>query len=416
MNKTVKTFLAFSLIILFTNQGFAQNEMCSCETDLKFLNEKIRKTPSYKNNKANYDTIYSKTTKKAETLNSGYDCFVLLNKLLIALNDNHSKIYGINKGAIEEVRNDEIKFNAFKESALFTCYPRPKIDLDSLQRELSSKSNEAVEGIYTRGNLLTIGVFKNGIDNDYHAIVLNSESQVWEAGEIIYTLVPYGNNYLLTIGGGIESKRLVAYTERIENGFFLMMGFQKDGTQTNFSNSKYPDSTYVRKELSPETTYLKAGSFNSFYPTLSQAESFYKSLEGNLTTKNLILDLRDNGGGGVRNSGILFRIIRDYLKNNKVYLLINHRTASNAEQFVYRLSRFDNCFTFGNRTNGTAAYELEGKNYNLPCGNFVAVLTSKKHSNYIKIESQGIEPMIKLNMETDWLIELLKFIQEEKKG
>lgn len=412
MSKFYISFFSFFMIFCFISQGIAQNIDCSCKKDLELLNTKIKKTPSYKNNKLAYNEFYSEISKKIENSSSVYDCYVLLNKLLIGLNDNHSKIYGTNKGAIDEVKNDAEMFNDFKNSDLFNLYPKPEINLDSLKTVLDSRPEADIEGVYRKNNKFTIGVFKNEEENDYKAIVLDSESEVWQPGEQIYTLVPYGNDYMLNIGGNITSKRLIAYPERIENGIFLTMGLQKDVSQTNFSVSKYTDSTYVREELSPEITYLKIGSFNSWYPTLSDAENFYQSLEGTLTKKHLILDLRDNGGGGDRNSDILFKIIKDYLKKNKVYILTNHRTASNAEQFTLKLSQFENCKTFGDRTNGTAAYELVDSNHELPCGNFVAVLTSKKHPDYLKIESVGIEPNVKFNMESDWVNQLTTFIQK----
>ena len=78
----------------------------------------------------------------------------------------------------------------------------------------------------------------------------------------MYTIVPYGNNYLLTIGGGIESKRLVAFTERIENGSFSMQVLKKMVTKPIFLHQYIQYTTYIRKELSEDITYLKVGSFN----------------------------------------------------------------------------------------------------------------------------------------------------------
>lgn len=265
-----------------------------------------------------------------------------------------------------------------------------------------------IEGIYTKENYLTIAVYKSS--EEYKAIVIASENKIWESGELLYTLIPYGNNYLMAIGGDIVSKRLISYTERIEDGFFLTMGFQKEIQKTNYSVELYPDSTYVRKELNPETTYIKIGSFNSWYPTLSDAEAFYKSLEGTLTKKNLIIDLRSNGGGGNRNSNVLLEIIDEYLINNKVYLITNNRTASNGEQFTSKLRSYENCETFGHGTNGTIAYEIVSSNYNLPCGNFLAVLTSKKHKEFLPFESKGVEPDFKLNMNSDWVNQVLEHI------
>jgi hypothetical protein len=405
------TFHIFFILFCIVNQGFTQNDDCNCKTDLAFLHEKVKKTPAYKNDKTAYEAFYAQASSLAESLSSGYDCYILLNKVLQGLDDNHSVIYGSDEGAVAEIRDDSLKFNEFKNSALYNIYPRPNIDLDSLRQILISKEISDIEGIYSRVNYMTLGVFKN--QNDYNAVVLASENDLWQVGELMYTLVPYGNGYLLNIGGGITSKRLIAYPERIENGLFLTMGFHKDTASTNFSVAMYPESKYVRQEISPEISYIKVGSFNSWYPTLSDAEAFYKSLDGTLTKKNLIIDLRDNGGGGDRNSDNLFKIIKKYIKDNNVYLITNHRTASNAEQFVHKLSEYENCKTFGHRTNGTVAYELKDSNYNLPCGNSIAILTSKKHSAYLAIESRGIEPGVKLDMESDWLEQVVKLIEEK---
>lgn len=403
--------LLLLLSSLFTN-AYSQNKDCRCETDLTFLDSKIRKTPAYRINKKAYNASYSRILKEIASVNSIFDCHYLLNELLISLNDNHSKVYSINSGATDEVKTNSEKFSEFKNSKLFNTYPKPNIDLDSLKSVLKTKAIMDIEGIYKRENYMTIGVFRNEIENNYKAIILDSESDVWQVGEIMYTLIPFGNDYLLNIGGSINSKRLMAYTERVENGFFYFMGFQKDITQTNYSSIMPSESTYYREELSDEITYLKIGSFSSWNPTLSDAEKFYKTLEGYLNKSNLIVDLRNNGGGGDRNSDILYKLLKEYSKKNKIYVLINHRTASNAEQFAKKLSTLENCKIFGTRTNGSIAYEIKNSNYPLPCGNFIAVLTSKKHSEYLEFESQGIEPDVTFSLNSDWIIQLNNYIRK----
>jgi len=412
MQKLIKPFITLLFLIFSLTLVNAQNNECSCKKDLELLNKKVRKTPSYKTNKTVYNNQLLRTEKEITNLDSGYECFVQLNKLLLSLTDNHSRIYGSDEGANEGIRNDSIKFDKFKNSKLFNIYPRPNINLDSLKNALKKQPTESIEGIYSIDGYMKLGVYKVSKDNIYRAIVLESKNKLWETGEVLYTLIPYGNNYLLAVGGRFDSKRMVVHTERIENGVFLTTRFQKDPSQPNYSVSLYPESNYLRKEISPEITYLKIGSFNSWYPKLSEAEKFYKSLEGTLIKKNLIVDLRDNGGGGKRNSDILLTILKDYLKNNSIYVLINNRTVSNAEQFAYKLGAFDNCKTFGNRTNGAVAYEVKDSSYNLHCGDFMAILTSKKHSKFLKLESVGLEPDVKLKTETDWMLELQNYIQK----
>ena len=407
-----KTILLLVFVSSLITNLYSQDEDCSCKTDLTFLDSKIRKTPAYKINKKTYETSYSKIVKEVTSINSIFDCHSLLNELLISLNDNHSRIYSIDPGITDEVNSNSEKLSEFKKSELYNAYPKPNIDLDSLQSVLNTKTKKNIEGIYTRENYMTIGVYKN--KDSYKAIILDSESDFWQIGEIMYTLIPFGDDYLLNIGGGITSKRLIAYTERIENGFFYFMGFQKDIAQKNYATKTPSEDIYKREELSNGITYLKIGSFNSWNPTLTNAVKFYKSLEGSLNKRNLIIDLRNNGGGGDRNSNILYKLVRDYAKKNKVYVLINHRTVSNAEQFASKLSMLENCQLFGKRTNGTLAYEIKDSNYTLPCNNFIAVLTSKKHSKYLEFESKGIKPKFELDVETNWIEQLKTYIENNK--
>jgi hypothetical protein len=410
-----RIILLFLLGNLITN-AYAQNEECNCKSDLTFLDSKIRKMPAYKINKKAYNAAYSKFLIEVVSINSIFECHSLLNELLISLNDNHCKVYSNDLGATEDVKANSERFNEFKKSELFNTYPKPNINLDSLRTVLNAKTLPDIEGVYKRENYITIGLYRDEAKNNYKAIILDSESDVWQVGEIIYTLIPFGNNYLLNIGGSINSKRLMAYTERIENGFFFYMGFQKDVTQTDYSSIMPSESTYYREELSDEVTYLKIGSFSSWNPTLSDAVKFYKTLEGNLNKSNLIIDLRNNGGGGNRNSDILFKQLINYAKKNKIYVLINHRTASNAEQFAQKLSTLENCQIFGSRTYGSLAYEIKNSNYTLPCGNFIAVLTSKKHTDFIEYESQGITPDVIFDIDTDWIVQLNNYISKHNES
>lgn len=409
--------LIFSTLILmtfsFAKPCIAQPVTCDCEADLIFLDSKIRKTTSYKRSFKTYDSTFLEVSPKAKLATSIYECFVLLNTLTLSINDNHSRVYGLDKGAVEDVRKDSLKFLEFKKSHLYNAYPKLNIDLDSLKKVLVVIDPSEIEGIYKKEGYMTIGVFKLTNEDIYQAIVIDSEKDVWSKGEVVYTLVPFGNNYLLNVGGNLSTKRLITYTERIENGFFLKMDFKKDLTKTNYAIELPSAETHFRDEITSDITYIRIGSFSGFNPTLSQAEAFYKTLEGSLTKRNLILDLRNNGGGGPRNSDLLFKILKKYLKNNSIHVITNHNTASNAEQFTYKLSQFKNCQVFGQRTNGTLTYELEGHNFELPSGNFTIALTSKTHLDYVHLESIGIKPQVQFNLESDWINQMVNHIVEK---
>ena len=249
MQKLIRPFLALLFLTFSMTLANAQNNDCNCSKDLELLNKKIKKTPSYKINKTVYKNQFLKTEKEVENLNSGYECFVQLNKLMLSLHDNHSRVYGSKEGANEEIINDTVRFNEFKKSKLFNMYPRPNMNLDSLKIVLKNQPIKSIEGIYSRTDYMTLGVYKQVNKATYRAIVLKSENKLWEVGEVLYTLIPFGNDYLLAVGGSMGSKRMVAHTERIESGVFLTTRFQKNPSKPNFSVSLYPESNYLRKEI-----------------------------------------------------------------------------------------------------------------------------------------------------------------------
>ncbi|MEL6988500.1 MAG: S41 family peptidase, partial [Bacteroidota bacterium] len=214
------------------------------------------------------------------------------------------------------------------------------------------------------------------------------------------------------IGGGPSTKRLVCFTERLEEGFLKYSGFRKDAEQNNYSVKGISDKIYFRKELSEDITYLKIGDFDSWYPILGDAEKFYASLENTLSKKHLIIDLRTNGGGGDRNSNILLKILKNYAPKGHLHVMINHRTGSNGEQFAHKLRNLKNSTLYGQRTMGTLAFEIKGSSHNLPCGNFVAVISSKKHAAYLEFESKGIQPDVVFTMEKDWINQVVYYINK----
>ncbi len=412
MKTKVLTSITITLLFLFINKSFAQSSDCKCLSDLNFLYNKLKNTLAYKFNKTGLEKTFPDISRQANNVNTEFDCYLLLNQLALTLNDNHIKIYAVENNQSNNMLKDSISLQKFKQTPAFSVLPKPDLNLDSLEKALKAKSIQDIEGIYFRKDYFTMGVFQNEKTGTYQAIILKSEMPLWEVGEVIYTMFPYGNKYFNAVGGSISSKRLISFTERIEDGYFLTMRFQKDTLKGNYSVSKFPDSTYIRRELSPDITYLKIGSFGSFYPTLSNAETFYKSIENKLNKKQLIIDLRDNGGGGDRNSDILYKMLKNYLKKNKVYLIVNHRTASNAEQFIYKMMESENVTILGDRTNGTAAYEVKDGAIHLPCHKFLAVLTAKSHPKYMSIESIGIPPDIELAFDKSWIEQAQNHIEK----
>ncbi len=404
----------------------ASDATCNCAQDLQSLHSRVQLTPSYKENKSVYLKHYKAACEQVSSIHTDYDCYLLLAELLLSLNDNHGRLYGTDKGATEEIRKDEALLEEFKQSDLYRAYPMSSLSLDSLAVALSSMSKTDIEGIYHMPGKISLGLYHDRSSDNYKAVVLHTDTEMWRAGEIMYTFKPYSrvldpsltvsdDSYLLGVGGSLSSKRMISYTERIIDGVFLTTGFRKDTSHQHYAGSIHSDTTYLRKELSPDVTYLKIGSFSSWYPTLGEADDFYKSLEETITAPHLIIDLRDNSGGGNRNSSGLLQIIKKHVKSGKVYLITNHSTISNAEQFTLSVSALKNSTILGQATNGTLTYEVKDQiGGTLACGKFLVQLASKKHSKYLAYESRGISPDVTLDLDSDWLEQVMEYVSQQK--
>jgi len=397
----MKTYVLILIVSLgFTPNLSAQLKTCDCKSDLIYLNKKVEKLPSYKRNKTAYKKELQEASAKLTSDTPYYECLFTLNQLLIALDDWHM-------GVIEKA--------ADSSSVALVKYPVFNGDLDQLKYRLNEKSVDEIEGIYHLNKDLSFGLVYDENSNTYDAVVLSCTSKEWHEGDIVYKLIPLPDGFFKIIGAQYPAKRMIAYYERINEGVILRAGFKKDTVPSYYIRNPYPGEKFVYKEISPEIDYVKVGSFSGQYPLLKEAEDFYASLDGKLVKPHLILDLRDNGGGGNRNSNILIRQLKKYLRKNKVHLITNARTGSNAEQFAVNLKQNDSVISYGDKTRGALSYEIKPGDYiTLPSSGFLAILPSKVHKKYLQYETKGVSPDYYLDYKKDWISTITGRIESGK--
>jgi len=385
------------LFLLLPYAVVAQTPTCDCQSDLNYLNGLLRKSAPYKENKDNYEQAFLLTSSAMTNSMTYYDCYLALSEMLIALNDWHASI-------LEQVEEG---------SPSLVSYPRYTGNIEELKRQLQQKSGDQIEGIYTNARL-TMGIQFNETSKRYEGIVLSSNDSSWKAGDILIEYKKLNGGYYKAMGSQFPAKRLISYYDRFNKGILLRAGFRKDTSQKLYYKSPSPAETFQFKELNAQTQYLKVGTFTSQYPVLREAEAFYRSLKGNLTAPQLILDLRDNGGGGDRNSDLLLKQLKPYIKKGQLHIITNASTGSNAEQFTVKLKDNDRVTTYGDKTRGALSYEITPKDYHtLPNSGFLVILTGKRHKKFLPYETKGVEPNHYLSYSSSWIDQVLDIINSQ---
>ncbi|CAN0586571.1 unnamed protein product, partial [Ectocarpus sp. 12 AP-2014] len=112
-----------------------------------------------------------------------------MNKLTLAVEDRHLKIYGT-----KTEMSKALLGATFKTSAEHKLYPKLTINIDSLENKLSTKALNNKEGNYYFGDSFKIGVISNTDSTEFNMVVLASNLPIWERGEVLGRLIAYGDD------------------------------------------------------------------------------------------------------------------------------------------------------------------------------------------------------------------------------
>ena len=166
------------------------------------------------------------------------------------------------------------------------------------------------------------------------------------------------------------------------------------------------------KALDRETYYLRLPTFFKSY--WRQIDAFYDSIIPLLATRpNLIIDLRNNTGGGER----MYLQLLKYLKKNRhspsrIALLFNRYCASACEEFTVRLMDHRKVTTFGENSYGAIGYG-EVNRYRTPHCALTFDLPTQKRRRYLGYELEGVPPEHVLTGPPEtWVEEVVGWLEE----
>lgn len=408
MKNLVTLLTVFLVTILNLN---AQSETCDCKKDLDFVVEKIRKMPSYKkqiksDKLIEFNSTYNESVLKMKQPIPLIDCFQLLQKQLMIVNDIHANIYFEKKYLTKETIEYEAKLLEFKNSNIFKIHPKTVFNLAELETELKQKSDSSLEGIYNYRDIQKIGIYLSENKKDLIGVVLESSINNWDAGEIrFYATHTVGNKYNVFDYNITSRSPSMKKSVSFENG--RLWSYKKIGNTLNHEFAPKENEDLEFKQLTKNVQYLYFKSFNR--RNKKAYKSFYEKVKNKLTAKNVIIDLRNNGGGNKKLSDPFLKL----LKGKNVFIITNSFTVSNAEQFTVKLKKIKNAIHLGQVTMGAISYGMNyGYDYLTPSGFFRILPTDMNFHEYFKYEGKGVAPDIALSFDSDWIEQTLEIIKK----
>lgn len=374
------------IIVLLGLVAFAQQDQN--QADLEALYQAVQKMPSYKKllkGKSNYQQLYQEVKEKLKDADER-TAFMQLSRLLYFINDNH------------------LGFYRTPDSALKTAYVTLPVNIDSLRKQLAQKDKNELEGIYYMGDY-DFGLYTT--DQQHYKLILLKNGILM--GEIIKT--PYGGYDGVQYGGRHVPYQLIKNV-RLINGQLIGMPFVKSRAK-RFSTLAKSAESFEYKDLNEDVGYLRLSSFSADNANVKKSEAFFKTINGRLASKYLIVDLRNNMGGAYKTSQKFIDLLKKY--KGKIFILQNAQTVSNAEQVIIALKGQKNIVTLGEQTKGMITFGSNyGKTILLPSGRFTFYPTDMIGVDRdLAYESKGVDPDVPLNpYQGDWIEQALEYIKK----
>lgn len=381
------------LTLFFFTFTFGQVSDCNCINELNDISEQIKNAKSYKVQiKGNKIIEFEKWKTEIETEIKNdslinFFCVGYLQKYISFINDLHNQVYATQKHELIQAPN----------------YPK-SIDTNQIQ-------NDSISGIYFAG--VDKILIKRETNNTWLGITLESNSSKWEKGKIRLVIKKTKNN-IFEIFEYFQNGYLFYQKDvKIENGRIHSTFWNK---QNKYFFNQNHINNFTYKTINSSFDYFGIKTLNRTNSLIEEMDKFFNQNLGNLTKPNLIIDLRNNGGGSTKQAEKLL----ESLKNNEniihIYIIINFKTASAAELVTLKLKEDKRTIIVGENSKGMIEYGYGNKSYSSTssCSEFKIDLSTEQTNKNLSIyECIGIKPDYSLNNESDWIEQIININPKE---
>jgi Peptidase family S41 len=306
------------LILIFVIPRLVFSQDCDCASTYNWVKKTIEENDagfSYvidsKGQKA-YEIHCEAIRNRVKTISDQTECALVLKEYLAFIRSGHLSIKKIsteNKTAEKPDKNKIIE--QYKD------WERLDVDIAVFEQHHQSKKNIDFEGIWKKKGF-KIGIKK--IDNNYLGFIIEADEVYWAEGQIKLK---------------IDSKNKITYynNDRSTNSFFdkaelignnyLQIGFSfleriNPIPENNPTIEEYIKTTKVRKpyfeKIDEKTNLLRIPTFYGAKTKIYIDSVISANKEVILKTPNLIIDIRNNGGGSDRS----FREVLPFIYTNPI--------------------------------------------------------------------------------------------------
>lgn len=287
IKNNVKLISAIALLFLIISyDSFSQS--CNCSKEFNDVKDKIEKNyAGFKDTvtgqtKAAYHTRTQFALEQSKSIKIPAHCVYLINDWLAFFKDGHIQI-GRNRISKEKE----------KAKLLERIQGIERLSLSN-ETLIGLKNSKGIVGIYLDADSTSrIAVIKNKTAfRDYAGVVISSKPGKWLAGQVVLELKSGKGNALKGI---MYDRYYIPVNVSLQVNKEALGSFKREGSPQS-STEFVSEAGVASKVLSAKTLYIKISTFNQ--NNAGNIDSLFKVNHANLNTlPNLILDLRNNGGG-----------------------------------------------------------------------------------------------------------------------
>jgi len=284
-NILIKSMLSITIIAI-TAQTPLKAQDCECKDELKFIMQFLKENyPGYpdkvnQHTHTEYQLLTNQLKQKAEKAANYAECVFYIGRYISYFRDQHIQFSGTLSWDDLAAETREQIINSRETLTI------PPNKLEQL------KKSTGVEGIWlTKDSTYQIALIENPQGfRQYAGVILHSNNPNWSVGQVKIDLVRSSENQLAGVMYYANHQpHYVEYTiheNRLGNAWVRH--------NTSIPNGRTP--ALSSKKLSDSTLYFQIGTFAEWnaMPIDSMVSAQQQNLE---TMPNLIIDIRNNGGG-----------------------------------------------------------------------------------------------------------------------